>query len=500
MSKKIKSILAIVLLSVTQFLYAEETPIKGLNEYKLENGLTLFTKENHNSPLVYIEIAVKAGAVTQNAQNAGLFHLYEHMMFKGNSLYKDAASVNKALSDLGVANWNGTTGTDRVNYFFTIPSNQLERGLEFWSAAIRTPLMDKKELENEKKVVLSEIEGDIKNPNKIVSSYVNQTLFPNAPYRTDSAGSFSVVKNATVEQLKQIQKEFYIPSNAVLFVGGDIKSDEVFELTKKIYGDWSNNNHAVDYTYEQQNTEPLEEEKYCYMNYENSTKDTTIIEINYRGPDTDFDLEDTYIADYLLRIIYYTSAPHYKKLMTNRLLNLKSTNDFSMSYGTVRANGILSFEIELQNSKKKDLVKAKEFYNLLTNEMLPAIASNKYLYTQKVKDTIIEDIKEEEAMSNEKMSEFFSSLRWWWTSTSTDYWYKYYDKINEITQDDVKRFIKKYFTRKPLILILKNETFEKVKELSPAFTNEIANINEENTFWFEKECCCNFWTYFIQRN
>ena len=79
MSKKIKSILAIVLLSVTQFLYAEETPIKWLNEYKLENGLTLFTKENHNSPVVYMEIAVKAGAVTQNAQNAGLFHLYEQI-------------------------------------------------------------------------------------------------------------------------------------------------------------------------------------------------------------------------------------------------------------------------------------------------------------------------------------------------------------------------------------------------------------------------------------
>ena len=52
MSKKTKSILVIVLLSVTQFLHAEETPIKGLNEYKLENGLTLFTKENHNSSLV----------------------------------------------------------------------------------------------------------------------------------------------------------------------------------------------------------------------------------------------------------------------------------------------------------------------------------------------------------------------------------------------------------------------------------------------------------------
>ncbi|MBQ1591676.1 MAG: insulinase family protein, partial [Treponema sp.] len=129
------------------------------SEHTLSNGLTVFTSENHAVPLVYIEIAVKAGGVTQTKENAGLFHLYEHMMFKGNSLYPDAASVQKALSDMGCTNWNGTTGLNCVNYFITVPSDQLETGLAFWNAAIRSPLMKEDELEKEKKVVLSEIQG-----------------------------------------------------------------------------------------------------------------------------------------------------------------------------------------------------------------------------------------------------------------------------------------------------------------------------------------------------
>ena len=94
--------------------------------YKLDNGLKLFVEENHSVPLTYIEIAVKCGSYTQTEETAGLFHLYEHMMFKGNSLYKDASSVNRALSDMGVSEWNGTTGLECVNYFFTHVLNASE--------------------------------------------------------------------------------------------------------------------------------------------------------------------------------------------------------------------------------------------------------------------------------------------------------------------------------------------------------------------------------------
>jgi zinc protease len=148
--KKILSVLSFLFFAY--FTYAEETPVPNLYQYKLDNGLMLFVAENHAVPLAYIEIAVKCGAYTQTPETAGLFHLYEHMMFKGNSLYPNAAAVQDALSKLGVASWNGTTSLECVNYFFTIPSDKIEDGLNFWNSAIRFPLLDKRELENEKKL------------------------------------------------------------------------------------------------------------------------------------------------------------------------------------------------------------------------------------------------------------------------------------------------------------------------------------------------------------
>src|SRR5574344_1326252 len=150
MNKKIRYIfLALVVSIATTLCFAEKTPVENLYEYKLDNGLELFVMENHAAPLTYIEIAVKAGGIAQTKETAGLFHLYEHMMFKGNSKYPTAAAVQRAINDMGVASWNGSTGAEYVNYFFTVPSHLTKEGLEFWSAAIRDPLFDSKELDNE---------------------------------------------------------------------------------------------------------------------------------------------------------------------------------------------------------------------------------------------------------------------------------------------------------------------------------------------------------------
>ena len=102
---------AVFLLGGFFCLSAQETAVSSLFHYTLENGLELFVMENDSAPLAYIEIAVKAGAVTQTPENAGLFHLYEHMMFKGNEKYPNQKEAYSALNKMGVSDWNGTTST-----------------------------------------------------------------------------------------------------------------------------------------------------------------------------------------------------------------------------------------------------------------------------------------------------------------------------------------------------------------------------------------------------
>ena len=123
------------------FLFSFETPVRGLFNYKLDNGLDVYILENSSVPLVYIEVLIKGGGFGQSEENAGFFHLYEHMMFKGNELYPDSSKVQDAIASLGVPSWNGSTSSDYVNYYFTVPSGELEAGLRFWSSALRSPLL-----------------------------------------------------------------------------------------------------------------------------------------------------------------------------------------------------------------------------------------------------------------------------------------------------------------------------------------------------------------------
>ncbi len=160
-----------------------ETSVPGLYQYTLDNGLELFVAENDSAPLAYIELAVRAGGIAQTPETAGIFHLYEHMMFEGDSQYKSSADMDKAVQDMGVLGQNAQTGINCVKYYFTVPADLLEKGLEFWNYAIREPLLSEEGLASQKKVVTAEIEGNFSDPGRIYSYNMFRTLSPKYPCR-----------------------------------------------------------------------------------------------------------------------------------------------------------------------------------------------------------------------------------------------------------------------------------------------------------------------------
>lgn len=485
--KIIKIISLFVFLFTLNFIHAEKTPVENLYEYKMENGLTVFAAENHTVPLVYIEIAIRAGAITQTPQTAGLFHLYEHMMFKGNKLYKDAASVNRALSNLGVANWNGTTGINHVNYFFTVPSNKLEEGLAFWNAAVRSPLLNEQELENEKKVVLSEIEGGKSDPSKIFYSYLNKKLFPDAPYKLDSGGSFDAVRNANSTQLKEIKGKYYIPKNAALFIGGDIQPEETFKLAEKIFGTWSNNDSKIEPS-AQQRKEPFASTQFCVMPFDKITRELAQIMIQFRGPDADFDLQDTYAADYLMYLLSEPNGKYIQSLYKNPEFKIPDFNNSWAQYATVRANGLFEFGTIVTEPENLLPERAEKILLEIQNSIIPKIANEKKFFTESYKSKIIEQLKDSQTQATETPSELLTSIRSWWTNTNAEYFFNYYDNLSKVTQDDVKRIIEKYISgKKPLVSVLLNpEIYNSTKK---DFESEgfYEVRSDEKRWWQEKQ-------------
>lgn len=433
--------------------WAESTPIDDLYQYTLPNGLKVFVAENHNVPLTYIEIAIKCGAFTQERDTAGLFHLYEHMMFKGNALYPNAAATTRALSDMGVAFWNGTTDLECVNYYFTVPSNLTEEGLRFWSAAIRSPLLDKKELENEKRVVLSEIRADDSDPNHKVARARCKALFPDAPYKMSPGGDKSVVKKASVEQLRAIQKKYYVPHNAALFIGGDVKPDDVYLLVKGIYGDWEDSDVASESDTFTHTKEPLKKMTVQVMPYDKISSAMVQINVSFRGPDGAFDKSDTYTADVITSALSDPAGSFIQNIFSDSSLAILSPDYIWANYPTRRTAGVFSFGAVMKVAGDPIDTKVLRFTQKL-NSILESLDT---IISQSDVEKVGVRLTDSDIYSSESAEGLLGTLRFWWVVTDENYYYNYKSDIAKVTTADIKAFSQKYFIEKsPLVTVLIN--------------------------------------------
>lgn len=460
-----KRILTISVFLLNSFLFAEKTPFDNLFQEKLENGLEVFVLENHTVPLVYVEIAVKCGAFTQEKETAGLFHLYEHLMFKGNSKYKSAQEVNKALNDLGTASWNGTTGLECVSYYFTIPKDQLKEGLEFWSSAIRNPLLDKKELESEKKVVLSEIQRDFTEPASILSRKISETLYPSSSWKMSPGGSLDSVKNAGVKQLKKIQKEFYIPGNSALFIGGDINPEEVFSLVKSVFSDWKKEPSPFEKngksTVVRHEKNPLSKPEYFVMPFDKMSKSLFQVIVKFRGPDAQFELEDTYPLDMVFQVAENPQS-YFKKFFTEEInLSIPEKDYIDAWYSTYRTCGSSTVQAMMDCSSGEIPFRVKKFteniYGALEKSVLLMSDEDFKLIKQRLKDDMI--------FNTQTPASFLSILRQNWIFSSAEYFYTYNSKMDEVTKEEMLSSIEKYIKNlNPCVTVLINpEVFDECK-------------------------------------
>src|SRR5712664_1562237 len=106
---------------------------------RLQDGLQVLVVENHSVPLVTVEIAAKNGSMTESPNYNGLSHLYEHMFFKANAVIPNQEAYLARMRQLGME-FNGSTGTERVNYYFTTTIDHLDESMVFMRDAIVSPL------------------------------------------------------------------------------------------------------------------------------------------------------------------------------------------------------------------------------------------------------------------------------------------------------------------------------------------------------------------------
>jgi zinc protease len=208
-----------------------------VEKYTLPNGLEVILHEDHTTPIVGVNLWYKVGSKDEKPGRTGFAHLFEHLMFNG-SKHHDTEYFSE-LEPLG-AQINGSTSTDRTNYYETVPSNGLE--LALWLEADRMgfllPALTQEKLDNQRDVVKNERRQRVDNvPYGQAAEINDRALYPPShPYHHSVIGSMADLSAASLSDVSGFFRTYYAPNNASLCLAGDFNPAQAKLLIAKYFG------------------------------------------------------------------------------------------------------------------------------------------------------------------------------------------------------------------------------------------------------------------------
>ncbi|MCB1022953.1 MAG: insulinase family protein [Acidobacteria bacterium] len=454
-----------VLTTIISAQAASELSVPFVNK-TLPNGLEVIVLPDASVPIVTVELAVRNGSFTESPEFNGLSHLYEHMFFKSNRavlLYRcelakkynrndyyvgagcaSQMGLKTQIGDVGYLDdgdqlsiSNATTREEVVNYYMTTTSPYLSVALRSMNDSIRYPTFDERELQDEIKVVIGEVDRNESNPFYYLSDDSNSKLFYKYPTRKKPLGTRATITSATREKMLLIQSRYYVPNNSALIVTGDVNPEEVFSLAEKFFGSW-----------ERRKVDPFKE--FPLVEHPPLTKSESeiveqpvqnvLVQINWQGPSIGKDDEATYAADVFSYILTQPNSKFQRAMVDSGL-----TAATNIGYYTQRNVGPIQILLVTSPDKAKAALKA--VYEQVEQFDKPGYFSDEELASAK---TILES---RDLFDREKLSDYAHTLSFWWSSTGIDYFRGYYKNLRAITREQTNRYVRTYIQGKPHVTV-----------------------------------------------
>jgi len=224
--KKLKLIIFLLIFVLGTCVFAVD-----YNVYKLDDGQIVIIKQVKNNPIVTIDTWVKTGSINENDKNNGVSHFLEHLFFKGTASHP-SGDFDKILETKG-AETNAATSKDFTHYYITIPSKYFDLAMDLHSDMLLNPLIPRKELEKERKVVMEEIAKDNNNPTTKVFDNLNAMLYTKHPYKRKVIGTNEIIGKISREEILDYYNTHYGPQNMITIVIGDVDTEHALAKIKE---------------------------------------------------------------------------------------------------------------------------------------------------------------------------------------------------------------------------------------------------------------------------
>jgi len=311
-------ILLCILSLLSPYVFSQEN--SQTKSFELENGMKVFLYERHSIPLINCAFAFNIGSKDESEDTSGLVHILEHYILFRGTKFRTGESISQEIREHG-AYVNAHTEYDLSVFEISLPSEYADFALSNHREILFNLKLTQEELDEEKEVILEELNQVFDDPMKYATSLAYQNLFPNHPYQKPIYGRREVIESVTVEKIEGFYKKHFVPSNCALAIVGDFEIAEMEDKVKNIFADiqgelFNPPNYAI--AIPLKDKREIEEEMDVNMAY---------LVFGYNAPD--YNNPDQFAVDVLAEILGRGINPMLNHPLMERRVYVNSIN---MSY------------------------------------------------------------------------------------------------------------------------------------------------------------------------
>jgi zinc protease len=394
-----------------------------VEESTLPNGATLLISEQHNLPMVVVNVIIDAGARRDPTNLAGLANLTAQLLSEGTTT-RSAAEIKEAIDFIG-ASLDAGASTDHASISLQVLREDLDVALELVVDVLLHPAFRSDELERRREAVLASIRAARDNPSEVAQRAFRRALYGSEPYGHAVAGEEETVPRIRRSDVEEFYRQFYRPEGAAVIVVGDIAAAEAREKVEKALHDWRGSSGSA-FVYPTQARPDVRT-----VRIDKPVSQASII-LGHRGVARDTpDFEAISVMNYILGLGGFSSRL-MESIRTKAGLAYSVTSYFVLN----KAPGSFRVEMQTKNESASDAIRL-------------ARAEVERIRTEPVSDEELNDAIRYltgsyplRLDSNSNILEYIGQT--WLYDLGFDYADRYIERVKAVTKEDVLRVAKQY--------------------------------------------------------